>query len=301
MAVTLGHNQYGKAETRVVRVFRDTEPHEIVDYNVSVALVGDFADVHLHRRQHASASPPTPPRTPSTPSRRRPATPSASRSRSASRWRSTSSTTFRRCPACASSSRPTRGTGCSHDGSPHPHAFARRGAYVRTVTVTYDGRELWVVSGVRDLVVLKTTDSEFHTFYAGALHDAAADERPGHGHVGDRAVAAHRHRHRLGHLLRPGARHAEQHLRRPPQPRAAADDVRDGRGHHRRAAGDRGDPLLAAEQAPLRRSTSARSAWRTRTRSSTPTTGPTATSRAPSAATTPRTPAPAAFDPGQGW
>ena len=47
MAVTLGHNQYGKAETRVVRVFRDTEPHEIADYNVSVALSGDFADMHL--------------------------------------------------------------------------------------------------------------------------------------------------------------------------------------------------------------------------------------------------------------
>ena len=30
-----------------MRVFRDTEPHEIVDYNVSVALSGDFADVHL--------------------------------------------------------------------------------------------------------------------------------------------------------------------------------------------------------------------------------------------------------------
>jgi len=53
----------------------------------------------------------------------------------------------------------------SHDGSPHPHAFARRGSYVRTVTVTYDGTQLWVVSGVSDLVVLKTTDSEFHTFY----------------------------------------------------------------------------------------------------------------------------------------
>ena len=46
MAITLGHNQYGKAETRVVRIFRDTEPHEIADYNVSVALVGDFDDVH---------------------------------------------------------------------------------------------------------------------------------------------------------------------------------------------------------------------------------------------------------------
>src|SRR5260370_20651451 len=47
MGVLLAHNQYGKAETRVVRVYRDAEPHELVDYNVSVALSGDFADVHL--------------------------------------------------------------------------------------------------------------------------------------------------------------------------------------------------------------------------------------------------------------
>ena len=42
----LPHNQYGKAEIRVVRVFRDTEPHEIVDHDVGVALVGDCAAVH---------------------------------------------------------------------------------------------------------------------------------------------------------------------------------------------------------------------------------------------------------------
>src|SRR4051794_28592195 len=47
MAVTLGHNQYGKAENRVVRVFRDSEPHEIVDYNVSVALWGGQEAPHL--------------------------------------------------------------------------------------------------------------------------------------------------------------------------------------------------------------------------------------------------------------
>jgi urate oxidase len=35
---------------------------------------------------------------------------------------------------------------------------------VRTATVTYDGHESWVVSGVKDLVLLKTTDSEFHGF-----------------------------------------------------------------------------------------------------------------------------------------
>jgi urate oxidase len=31
MSVTLGHNQYGKAENRVVRVCRDTDPREIVN------------------------------------------------------------------------------------------------------------------------------------------------------------------------------------------------------------------------------------------------------------------------------
>ena len=49
VSVTLGHNQYGKAETRVVRVFRDSDPHEIVDYNVGVALSGDFADIPSDR------------------------------------------------------------------------------------------------------------------------------------------------------------------------------------------------------------------------------------------------------------
>ncbi len=51
-----------------------------------------------------------------------------------------------------------------HAGSPHPHAFARDGGYVRTATVTYEGGRAWVVSGVRDLVLLKTTDSEFHGY-----------------------------------------------------------------------------------------------------------------------------------------
>src|SRR4028118_500757 len=47
MAHELGHSQYGKAETRVARVYRDCQPHELVDYNVSAALSGDFADTHL--------------------------------------------------------------------------------------------------------------------------------------------------------------------------------------------------------------------------------------------------------------
>ena len=50
MAIVLGPNQYGKAENRVVRIYRDTPRHEIHDINVSSALRGDFAAAHLDGR-----------------------------------------------------------------------------------------------------------------------------------------------------------------------------------------------------------------------------------------------------------
>ncbi|MGZ4468243.1 MAG: factor-independent urate hydroxylase, partial [Nocardioidaceae bacterium] len=47
MAIVLGDNQYGKAETRLVRVVRDSDRHEIRDLNVSTALRGRFEDAHV--------------------------------------------------------------------------------------------------------------------------------------------------------------------------------------------------------------------------------------------------------------
>ncbi len=42
-----GANQYGKAENRVVRIYRETARHEIRDVTVSTSLRGDFAAAHL--------------------------------------------------------------------------------------------------------------------------------------------------------------------------------------------------------------------------------------------------------------
>src|SRR5215207_6774333 len=47
MAIVLGANRYGKAETRLVRVVRDGQRHELRDLTVSVALAGDLAATHL--------------------------------------------------------------------------------------------------------------------------------------------------------------------------------------------------------------------------------------------------------------
>ncbi len=50
MGIILGENQYGKAENRVVRIYRETPRHEIKDINVGSALRGDFSAAHTRRR-----------------------------------------------------------------------------------------------------------------------------------------------------------------------------------------------------------------------------------------------------------
>ena len=53
MTARLQSHQYGKAETRVVRIVRDTPRHEIRDLNVSSALRGDFEAAYLTGDQSA--------------------------------------------------------------------------------------------------------------------------------------------------------------------------------------------------------------------------------------------------------
>ena len=163
MGVTLGHNQYGKDQIRVVRVLRDSEPHTLVDYNVDVRLVGDFDAAHLEGDNSNVVPTDT-----------------------------AKNTVFAHAADDAVVTQPESfglalahhfvdhiapvsqarislelypWLRLTHGGAPHPHAFARSGAHVRTATVTYDGTDTWVVSGVTGLTVLKTTDSAFEGFY----------------------------------------------------------------------------------------------------------------------------------------
>jgi urate oxidase len=49
-------------------------------------------------------------------------------------------------------------------GQPHEHAFRRTGGEVRTAVATVEGEQAHVLAGLTDLVVLKTTGSEFWGF-----------------------------------------------------------------------------------------------------------------------------------------
>lgn len=54
------------------------------------------------------------------------------------------------------------------DGAEHDHTWVRKGQEVRTASVTVEGtgdaRRTWITGGLKDLVILKSTGSEFHGF-----------------------------------------------------------------------------------------------------------------------------------------
>jgi urate oxidase len=157
MGVVLGHNQYGKAESRVLRVFRDRDPHEIVDYNVSVALSGGQEAAHL-----------TGDNSPVLPTDTQKNTVYAF-AREDDVVAQPETFGVRLARHFVDDTGPITWARVKLEMYPWsrlggPHAFVRDGRYVRTATVTYDGSTTWLVSGVRDLVVLKSTDSEFWGF-----------------------------------------------------------------------------------------------------------------------------------------
>jgi len=165
MGISLGANQYGKAENRVVRIYRDTARHEIVDLNVSTALRGDFGASHMtgdqadvlptdtqkntafaYAKQHGVSSPED--YAVALGRRLLEATPKAD-----SAQIRVEQYPWDRIPV-------------GPDG--HDHAFVRRGDGTRTAVVTVAGRgdeeRVAVISGLGDLVLLKSTGSEFKGF-----------------------------------------------------------------------------------------------------------------------------------------
>ena len=162
MAVELGANQYGKAEVRVVRVDRDEDRHSICDLNVGITLSGDMADVHL-TGDNANVVP--------TDTQKNTVFAFAKDGiGEIEEFGLRLARHFARSFAPISRARvhieEFGWERLEAGGEPHPHAFRRAGGELRTATVVCDADGEWVVSGLSDLVVLKSTGSEFTGFIA---------------------------------------------------------------------------------------------------------------------------------------
>jgi urate oxidase len=165
MTIVLGPNQYGKAENRVVRIYRDGARHEIRDVNVSTSLRGEFSDAHLVGDQSRVLPTDTQKNT----------VYAYAKEKGLGQIEDYALGLARHF---VDDVEPVQGARVEIDeyawdrievdGRPHDHSFLRRGQETRTTIVTVDGKDAaqraWVVSGLKDLVVLKSTGSEFHGF-----------------------------------------------------------------------------------------------------------------------------------------
>jgi urate oxidase len=165
VAIELSDSQYGKAETRVVRIYRDTDRHEIRDLNVSTALRGDFADAHLTGDQANVLPTDSQKNTCFAYAKERGAGAIEDYALALARHFVADIPSVSRARVDVDEYRWER---VDTDGAGHDHTFVRTGQEVRTAAVTIDRRYLsapWVISGVKDLVVLKSTGSQFTGFY----------------------------------------------------------------------------------------------------------------------------------------
>lgn len=164
MAIILGDNQYGKAESRLVRIYRDAPRHEIRDINVSTALRGPFGPAHLTGDQSNVLPTDTQKNTAY----------AFAKARGVDSIESFGLALARHFVHDVS---PVDGARVEVeeypwqravvDGVEHNHTWVRCGAEVRTAAITVDVTGEYVIGGLKDLVVLKSTGSEF----AGFLKD----------------------------------------------------------------------------------------------------------------------------------
>jgi urate oxidase len=160
MSIRLGRNQYGKAEVRVVAVDRSSPRHQLVDLNVSTSLRGDFTAAHTEGDNAHVLPTDTQKNTVFAFARDGVGEPEEFGLRLARHF--AGSHPWITCARVAVESYGWERIPVG--GQPHDHAFRRTGGEVRTAVVTVDGGAEHVLAGLSDLVVLKTTGSEFWGF-----------------------------------------------------------------------------------------------------------------------------------------
>ncbi len=165
MTIKLGTNEYGKAEVHLVKVDRDTDRHAIHDLTVSTSLRGDFSDAHSHGDQAAVLPTDTQKNTVFSYAREKGV-------QSPEQFALELADHFLDAAPVADGAKievvQEPWERIDVDGQGHDHSFVKSGSGKRTTVVQVDGRgadrKTHVISGLTDLVVLKTAGSEFVGF-----------------------------------------------------------------------------------------------------------------------------------------
>jgi urate oxidase len=170
VSIVLGPNQYGKAENRVVRIYRDKPRHEIRDINVSSALRGDFSAAHLVGDQQRVLPTDTQKQTVYAFAKKVGVGEIEEFALALGRHFVNDIEPVEGCRIEIDEYDWERVSVGAPNGATrgHDHTWVRKGQETRTTILTIDGKGAssteTLVSGFKNLVVLKSTGSEFHDF-----------------------------------------------------------------------------------------------------------------------------------------
>lgn len=161
VSIVLGDNRYGKAETRLLRVIRGDDRHEIRDLSVSITLAGDFEAVHIRGDNSNVLPTDTQKNTVYAFVKEAPVGEIEDFALRLARH------FVRTCEPVRQARVHVEEYPWAHvqvDGAPHPHTFLRTSSERRLTAVTCESEEASAVSGLADLVVLRSAGSEFWGF-----------------------------------------------------------------------------------------------------------------------------------------
>ena len=155
MAIALGPNRYGKAEVRLVRVFRDGDTHSLADLTVSVALSGDLEATHLTGDNSGVLPTDTMKNT----------VYAFAKEYGVGEPEQFALLLARHFVSTQSQVHGAKITVAAYGWERlGPHSFRRQGSHTRTCVVTVADAGVQVVSGLTGLVLLNSTASEFHGY-----------------------------------------------------------------------------------------------------------------------------------------
>lgn len=157
----LGTNQYGKAEVHMVTVTRDGVRHMIRDLLVGITLSGDLIDVHTTGDNSHVVPTDTQKNTVFAFAKEEPVRTIEEFALRLGRHFTDKFAPITRARVRIESVEWER---IELAGKPHDHAFRSAGSEKRVAIAVCESGADWVVSGLQDLVVLKSTGSEFHGY-----------------------------------------------------------------------------------------------------------------------------------------
>ncbi len=162
MPATLTHHSYGKSRVRLTKVLRGPQQHEFLELSVDIVLEGDFADSYTTGSNTKVVATDSMKNTVYVLAKERSF---ASGDEFAAELATHFVSTYAQVAAATIAIEQAAWKRIKVAGKPHAYAFVSGGAELRTSRVRLErSRPLQRWAGVRDLLVLKTTGSEFRDF-----------------------------------------------------------------------------------------------------------------------------------------